>query len=92
AFETPTREGGADFTGLTEQRELFVSGVLHKSFVSVDEAGTEAAAATAVVVGTTSGPVGEPMVLRFDRPFVFFVQHDATGSMLFAGVVENPQR
>jgi serpin B len=91
AFDPPAGASGADFTGMTEQRELFVSGVLHKSFVSVDEAGTEAAAATAVVVGTTSAPVGDPVVLRFDRPFVFFIQHDATGSMLFAGVVEDPR-
>jgi serpin B len=90
AFEPPLGDSGADFTGMTDGRELFVSDVLHKAFVSVDEAGTEAAAATAVVVGTTSAPVGKPIVLRFDRPFVFMVQHDATGAILFAGVLENP--
>ncbi|MFO7549713.1 MAG: serpin family protein [Acidimicrobiia bacterium] len=90
AFEPPSGDAGADFTGITEVRELFVSDVLHKAFVSVDEAGTEAAAATAVVIGVTSAPIGEPIELRFDRPFVFFIEHDATGAILFAGVVENP--
>jgi serpin B len=90
AFAPPSGDGGADFTGMTVGRELFVSEVLHKAFVSVDEAGTEAAAATAVIVGTTSAPVEEPIVLRFDRPFVFLVQHDATGAILFAGVLEDP--
>jgi serpin B len=90
AFEPPSGDAGADFTGITDKRELFVSDVLHKAFVSVDEAGTEAAAATAVVIGVTSAPIGEPVELRFDRPFLFFIQHDATGAILFAGVVENP--
>jgi serpin B len=90
AFEAPFGAGGADFTGMTDGRELFVSDVLHKAFVSVDEAGTEAAAATAVIVGTTSAPVGDPIVLRFDRPFIFLVQHDATGAILFVGVLETP--
>ncbi len=90
AFDPPVGDGGADFTGMAAERELYITGILHKAFVSVDEAGTEAAAATAIIVGATSAPVEEPIVLRFDRPFVFLVQHDATGSLLFAGVLENP--
>ena len=67
-----------------------MSEVLHKAYVAVDEEGTEAAAATAIVMGTTAAPIGEPITLRLDRPFVFFIQDDATGTPIFAGVVENP--
>jgi serpin B len=64
--------------------------VFHKAFVAVDEEGTEAAAATTVVVGTTSAPTDEPVVFRADRPFVFFIRDVPTGSVLFMGHVVNP--
>jgi hypothetical protein len=67
----------ADFSGITDEAELYISHVLHEAFVAVDEQGTEAAAATAVVVGVASAgpPPPEPVVLDVDRPF-FFVIHD----------------
>ncbi|XYI00176.1 serpin family protein [Sorangium sp. So ce1128] len=80
--------GRADFSGIDGQGGLFISDVLHKAFVSVDEAGTEAAAATAVVIGETSAP--EPATIRFDRPFLFFIRDIETGAILFVGRVMNP--
>ena len=79
----------ADFSGMTGNRELTISDVLHKSFVSVDEAGTEAAAATAVVVGLTSAPE-QPVQVTVDRPFIFLIRDIETGTILFVGQVVNP--
>ena len=68
---------------------LLISHVVQKAFISVDEAGTEAAAATAVAVGITRAvaPDEEPIELTIDRPFVFLVQDRATHSVLFIGRV-----
>jgi serpin B len=66
--------------------------VLHKAFVDVNEAGTEAAAATAVVIATLSGLPAPPPPATFhaDHPFVYLIRDDASGSILFAGRVANP--
>lgn len=79
----------ADFSGMTGTRELSISAVLHKAFVAVDENGTEAAAATAVVVGLTSMP-SQPVVVTVDRPFLFLIRDLKTGTILFLGRVEDP--
>ena len=79
----------ADFSGMTGTRDLCISEVLHKAFVSVDEAGTEAAAATAVIVGETSVPA-EPVEVTIDRPFIFLIRDIETGAVLFVGRVLNP--
>lgn len=79
----------ADFSGMTGNRELTIRDVLHKAFVSVDEAGTEAAAATAVVVGLTSAPE-QPVQVTVDRPFIFLIRDIETGTILFVGQVMNP--
>jgi len=79
----------ADLSGMTGNRELSISAVLHKAFVSVDEAGTEAAAATAVVVGLTSAPAG-PVEVTVDRPFLFLIRDLKTGTLLFLGRVVDP--
>ena len=76
----------ADFSGMTGICELFIDEVVHKAFVSVDEAGTEAAAATAVVMGIASLP---PSV-TIDRPFVFLIRDIETGAILFVGRVVDP--
>ncbi len=81
--------GAADFSGMTGTRDLFISAVVHKAFVAVDEEGTEAAAATAVVMGRTSLP--RYPVFRADRPFVFLIRDRKTGSILFLGRVVNPK-
>jgi serpin B len=79
----------ADFSGLTGNKGLFISGVFHKAFIDVTESGTEAAAATAVVVGLKSMP-SPSTVFRADHPFVFLIRHKPTGSTLFLGRVSNP--
>jgi serpin B len=79
----------ADFSGMTGNRELFISAVVHKAFVAVDEAGTEAAAATAVVVAPTALPE-RPVELTIDHPFIFLIRDIETGTILFVGRVLNP--
>jgi serpin B len=80
---------GADFSGIDSEHDLLIQDVLHKAFVSVDEAGTEAAAATAVIVGVTSIPA-EPIEVKTDRPFIFLIRDVETGTVLFVGRVLNP--
>ncbi|NLF78047.1 MAG: serpin family protein, partial [Chloroflexi bacterium] len=85
----------ADLTGMFDpasvDQNLFVSAALHKAYIGVDEAGTEAAAATAIIVGVMSAPVEvEPIVLRLDRPFIYTIYDRQTGSILFLGQVMNP--
>ena len=79
----------ADFSGMTGSRELFISDVFHKAYVNVDEEGTEAAAATAVVMSVTSMPEN-PIELTVDRPFLFFIREHETNSILFMGRVVSP--
>jgi serpin B len=81
--------GSADFSGMTGNRDLFIADVIHKAFVSVDEAGTEAAAATAVVM-PTSMPPDETIEVNVNHPFVFLIQDIETGAILFIGRVVNP--
>lgn len=84
-----TFSAGADFSGMDGTRNLYIGDVIHKAFVSVDEAGTEAAAATAVVMKLTAMP--EPAVeVTVDRPFLFLIRDIETGAILFVGRVVNP--
>ena len=79
----------ANFDGISSsQGDLYIQDVLHKAFISVDEEGTEAAAATASLVGITSAP--PPATLTLDNPFIFLIRHDSTGEILFAGTVTDP--
>jgi serpin B len=79
----------ADFSGMDGTGGLFISDVLHKAFVSVNEEGTEAAAATAVIMSLTSAPA-EPVRVSVDRPFIFLIRDLQTGAVLFVGRVMNP--
>jgi len=81
--------GQADFSGMTGNRELAISEVIHKAFVAVDESGTEAAAATAVIMRATAMPV-MPLEVTIDRPFIFLIRDIQTGSVIFVGRVMNP--
>ena len=81
--------GAADFSGMTGGRDLFISYVVHKAFVEVNEKGTEAAAATAVVMGR-SGLPPPPPTFRADHPFLFLIQERRTGSVLFLGRLVAP--
>lgn len=78
----------ADFTGMVEDDTLFVSGVYHKAYVKTDEEGSEAAAATAVVMRSLG--VARPTTFRADRPFMFTIYDKGTNEHLFMGRVENP--
>ncbi len=78
----------ADFAGMDGQRDLFISAVMHKAFVSVDEQGTEAAAATGVAMEYAA--IMNMPVVRVDRPFLFFIYDRGSDTILFAGRVMNP--
>ncbi len=79
----------ADFSDMTGSRDIWIRAVVHKAFVSVDEKGTEAAAATAVAM-PASGVSKEPIAVTVDRPFVFLIRDTGTGTVLFLGRVSNP--
>ncbi|XP_053570625.1 serpin B6 [Bombina bombina] len=78
----------ADLTGISDKRNIYLSQAFHKSFVEINEEGTEAAAATAGIIIVRSAP----MVVRFvaDHPFLFFIRHNKTNSILFAGKFCSP--
>lgn len=83
----------ADFSGMTGGRDLFISAVIHKAFVDVNEEGTEAAAATGVVMMPTAAPIEEPKeppVFRADHPFIFMIRDNRNGAILFLGRITNP--
>jgi len=79
----------ADFSGMNGRQDLFISAALHKAFLSVNEEGTEAAAATAVVMTLKSVPF-PAVVFRADHPFVFLIHENRTGSILFMGRFTTP--
>ena len=81
--------GKADFSGMTGNKDLFISAVVHKAYVDVNEEGTEAAAATGVTMKLTS-VAPPPPVFRADHPFIFLIRDNQTGSILFLGRVANP--
>jgi serpin B len=87
----------ADFSGMTGNHELFISAVIHKAFIDVNEKGTEAAAATAVVMrGPTAVPprfqLPPPPVFRADHPFIFLIRDNRSGGILFMGRVTDPTK
>jgi serpin B len=79
----------ADFSGMTGDRSLIITGVTHESVIKVTEEGTEAAGATSVEFGTTSVPQTRPV--HVDRPFLFAIRDHATGAVLFLGRVVDPR-
>lgn len=81
----------ADFSGMTGGRDLFISAVIHKAYVDVNEEGTEAAAATGVVMRLTSVGPSQTPVFRADHPFLFLIRDNQSGSILFIGRVINPK-
>lgn len=90
----------SDFSGMDGQSCiggddpcLYIEDVIHKAFVLVDEEGTEAAAATAVIMGVpeSAGPPPEPIRVTVDRPFVFLIRDRGTDAILFVGRVMDPR-
>jgi len=80
----------ADFSGMTAAEHLYISAVIHKAFVAVDEEQTEAAAATAVVMAGAAPPVKAKVLFKADHPFIFLIRHNATGEILFLGRLVDP--
>jgi len=82
--------GAADFSGMSETLSLAISDVLHKAMIDVNEKGTEAAAATAVIIGPTSAPEFD-LELAIDRPFLFLIRDVETSAILFVGRLVDPR-
>ncbi|GER92390.1 serpin family protein [hot springs metagenome] len=84
----------ADFSGMDGTKKLKIDKVIHKAFVEVNEEGTEAAAATAVIMVTKSAveEVKKPVIFRADHPFIFIIQHNKTSAILFFGRVHEPKK
>jgi len=81
----------ANFSGMDGERDLFISAVVHKAFVDVNEEGTEAAAATAVVVRSMAVMMPRPTpIFRADHPFIFLIRDTHSGSILFLGRMVDP--
>jgi len=81
----------ADFSGMTGDKDLYISNVVHKSFVEVNEEGTEAAAATGVVMRKTSVNL-DKKEFKADHPFVFFIKDNEHDTILFMGRIMNPEK
>lgn len=94
-METAFDAKSADFSGMTGGKDLFVSAVIHKAFVDVNEEGTEAAAATGIIMEITSAPIEkpkEPPVFRADHPFLFMIRDNRNEAILFVGRITNPMK
>jgi serpin B len=84
--------GAADFSGMDGSQTLYITQVLHKAFIDLGEKGTEAAAATAVVVGRLAVDVPSGLTIRADRPFIYVLRDEPTGAILFMGRVLDPNQ
>ena len=80
----------ADFSGMDGRKDLYIGEVLHKAYVNVDEAGTEAAAATAVIMELTAALPEQPVIMTVNRPFLFLIREVQSGTVLFIGQVTQP--
>ena len=95
AFDQP--HGSANFDRMAPRKPddyLFLSDVFHKTFLALDEKGTEAAAATAVLMAPGAAAVGQPrkpLEVRVDHPFLFAIQHRPSGACLFLGRMTDPR-
>ena len=87
---TDAFSSSADFSGMDGQRDLYISAIIHKAYVDVNEEGTEAAAATAVIMRLLSAEPDQTPVFRADHPFLFLIRDNKSGSILFIGRVMNP--
>lgn len=87
----PSAFDNADFSGMSATMSLAISDVVHKAFIAINEKGTEAAAATAVIVGETSAPVADTVV-HVDRPFLFVIRDRETNAVIFMGRVVDPSK
>ncbi len=81
---------GANFSGIDGTRDLFLDKIAHKTFINVDENGTEAAAATAVTMKAASVESEQPLNVAIDHPFIFIIRSRQTNTILFVGRILNP--
>jgi serpin B len=90
AFDPST----ANFSGMTGRKDLFISAVIHKAFVDVNEEGTEATAATGVIIAPPSPRMKpkKPLIFRADHPFVFLIRDNRNGAILFLGRMIDPSK
>jgi serpin B len=88
-MKTAFDSSAADFSGMTKQERLNIDDVIHEAYIAVDEEGTEAAAATAVIMRASGMPM-QPVELTIDRPFLFALRDVETGAVLFLGRVTDP--
>jgi len=89
-MEIAFNQDEADFSKINADNQLFISEVKHKTYIELNEEGTEAAAVTSVAVSLTS--IGASGEVIFDKPFMFAIREISTGAILFLGVVESPER
>jgi serpin B len=83
----------ADFSGITGKRDFWISSAIHKAFIDVNEEGTEAAAATAIVITAMAMARPQPPVIfRADHPFIFLIRDNRSGAILFMGRVTDPNK
>jgi len=80
----------ADFSKIDGTLKLKIQNVIHQAFVEVNEEGTEAAAATAVIMGIKMAMPVMPVIFRADRPFMFFIQEETSNTILFMGRLQKP--
>jgi serpin B len=80
----------ADFSNITKEEQIYIDAALHKAFIAVNEEGTEAAAATAILLAGKGMPANEPIEINLNSPFFFILQDRETGTILFYGRVMNP--
>ncbi len=87
------QQSEADFSGMTGGRNLFISAAVHKAYISVDEKGTEAAAATGTIMTATAmRQEPPPIIFRADHPFLFLIRDNQSGGILFMGRVTDPTK
>ena len=82
--------GEADFSGINGARDIYISAVVHKAFIEVEEKGTEAAAATAVVGVRAAMILDKELEFRADHPFLYLIRDDKSGAILFFGRLNRP--
>ncbi|MBN2215528.1 MAG: serpin family protein, partial [Bacteroidales bacterium] len=80
----------ADFTRIRTSGDLFISRVIHQTFIDVQEEGTEAAAATIVEMRESVSVGGGPVIFKADKPFLYLIKENSTGAILFMGKVGKP--
>ena len=80
----------ADFSGITGNKDLMIDKVIHKTFIKIDETGTEAAGSTAVVLIEKSGMPQDPIEFTANHPFIFVIKDNTNNCILFIGRVSNP--